>query len=122
VGRHGTTLAIRTAGANASDDTQIIPRMLDFLAVGGRPRRRKEMLDELHAHNRYDSAALRWLMTWLGTMPHNALRLAGLGSGLGKVRWVVEQTISSLRGLVQMRLRSDPCPRSTRRGTRWLPA
>src|ERR671917_330068 len=36
VDRHGVPLAIRTAGANASDHTQIIPLVLDFPKVGAR--------------------------------------------------------------------------------------
>src|SRR6478672_5641540 len=37
VDRHGIPLAIRTAGANASDHTQIIPLVLDFPRVTGKP-------------------------------------------------------------------------------------
>jgi hypothetical protein len=37
VDRHGVPLAIRTAGANASDHTQIIPIVLDFPHLGGKP-------------------------------------------------------------------------------------
>ena len=39
VDRHGVPLAIRTAGANASDHKQIIPIVLDFPRVGGKPGR-----------------------------------------------------------------------------------
>src|SRR6476646_5361522 len=39
VDRRGVPLAIRTAGANASDHTQIIPLVLDFPTVGGKPGR-----------------------------------------------------------------------------------
>src|SRR5439155_13116533 len=37
VDRHGVPLAIRTAGANASDHRQIIPLVLDFPKVTGKP-------------------------------------------------------------------------------------
>ena len=40
VSRAGVPLAVRTAGANASDHTQIIPLVLDFPRVGGKPGRR----------------------------------------------------------------------------------
>src|SRR6202007_1507314 len=46
VASHGVPLAIRTAGANASDDRQIIPLILDFPRVGGKPGRPKELPDE----------------------------------------------------------------------------
>jgi transposase len=49
VDKHGVPLAIRTAGANASDHTQIIPLVLDFPTVGGKPGRPKELPDDLYA-------------------------------------------------------------------------
>jgi transposase len=51
--------------------------------------------------------ATRWLLRWLGVEPHIARRGAPHGSGLGKVRWVVERTISWLKGLRRMRRRYD---------------
>jgi transposase len=107
VDRHGVPLAIRTAGTNASDHRQVIPLGLDFPKVGGRPGRPKELPDELYADRGYDSDATRWLLAWLGIEPHIARRKAPHGSGLGEVRWVVERTISWLKGLRRMRIRYD---------------
>lgn len=103
----GVPLAIRTAGANASDYQQIIPLVLDFPKVGGKPGRPKEMPDELYADRGYDSEAVRWLLSWMGIEPFIAKRGTPHGSGLGKVRWVVERTISWLKGLRRMRVRYD---------------
>jgi transposase len=107
VDRHGVPLAIRTAGANASDHTQIIPLALKFPRVGGKPGRPKEMPDELYADRGYDSEDTRWLLRWMGVEPHIAKRRTAHGSGLGKVRWVVERTISWLKGFRRMRVRYD---------------
>ena len=107
VDRLGVPLAIRTAGANASDHRQIIPLVLDFPKVGGKRGRPKELPDELYADRGYDSDATRWLLAWLGIEPHIARRKTPHGSGLGKVRWVVERTISWLKGLRRMRIRYD---------------
>lgn len=107
VDRHGVPLAIRTAGANASDHTQIIPLVLDFPRVGGKPGRPKELPDELYADRGYDSDDTRWLLRWLGIEPHIAKRRTPHGSGLGKVRWVVERTISWIKGLRRLRVRYD---------------
>jgi transposase len=107
VDRHGVPLAIRTAGANASDHTQIIPIVLDFPKVGGQPGRPKELPDALYADRGYDSEAARWILIWLGIEPHIARRKAAHGSGLGKVRWVAERTISWLKGLRRLRVRYD---------------
>jgi transposase len=107
VDRHGVPLAIRTAGANASDHTQIIPVVLDFPRVGGKRGRPKGLPDELYADRGYDSDATRGILRWLGIEPHIARRKAAHGSGLGRVRWVVERTISWLKGLRRMRVRYD---------------
>jgi transposase len=107
VSQSGVPLAIRTAGANKSDHTQIIPLVLDFPRVGGKPGRPKELPDELYADRGYDSEATRWLLRWLGIEPHIGKRGTPHGSGLGKVRWVVERTISWLKGLRRMRARYD---------------
>lgn len=107
VDRHGVPLAIRTAGANDSDHTQVIPVVLAFPPVGGKPGRPKELPDEWYADRGYDSNPTRWILTWLGIEPHIGRRKAEHGSGLGKVRWVVERTISWLKGLRRLRVRYD---------------
>jgi transposase len=107
VDRSGVPLAIRTAGANASDHTQIIPLVLEFPQVGGKPGRPKEFPDVLYADRGYDSEATRWLLRWIGIEPRIAKRGTSHGSGLGRTRWVVERTISWIKGLRRMRVRYD---------------
>jgi len=107
VDRHGVPLAIRTAPANASDHRQIISLVLDFPKVTGKPGRPKELPDELYADRGYDSDATRCILAWLGIEPHIARRRTAHGSGLGKVRWVVERTVSWLKGLRRLRIRYD---------------
>src|SRR3954471_18125974 len=84
VDRHGVPMAIHTAGANASDHKQIIPLVLDFPKVKGKPGRPKELPDKLYADRGYDSEATRWILRWLGIEPHIARRKTPHGSGLGK--------------------------------------
>jgi transposase len=43
----------------------------------------------------------------LGIEPHIAERSTPHGSGLGKVRWVVERTIGWLKGLRRLRVHYD---------------
>jgi transposase len=107
VNKAGVPLVIRTAGANASDHRQILPVLLAFPRVGGAPGRPKELPDEAYADRGYDSEATRALLRWLGIEPHIAKRKTPHGSGLGKVRWVVERTISWLKGLRRLRVRYD---------------
>jgi transposase len=103
----GVPLAIRTAGANASDHRQIIPLVLKFPQVGGKPGRPKELPDDAYTDRGYDSEATREFLRWLGIEPHIAKRRTPHGSGLGKIRWVVERTISWLKGLRRLRVRYD---------------
>ena len=107
VDRHGVPLAIRTAGANASDHTQLIPLVLDFPKVKGKPGRPKGLPDEAYADRGFDSDPTRGILRWLGIEPHIGRRKAAHGSGLGKVRWLVERTISWLKGLRRLRVRYD---------------
>ncbi len=80
---------------------------LDFPRVGGKPGRPKELPDVLYADRGYDSDSTRLLLRWLGIEPQIAKRRTEHGSGLGKVRWVVERTISWVKGLRRMRVRYD---------------
>jgi transposase len=107
VDRHGVPLAIRTASANTSDHRQIIPLVMAYPKIKGKPGRPKELPDALYADRGYDSDSTRWLLAWLGIEPHIAKRRTAHGSGLGKVRWVVERTISWVKGLRRLRLRYD---------------
>lgn len=107
VDRNGVPLAIQTAGANASDHAQILPIVLSFPRVGGKPGRPKELPEEVYADRGYDSDDTRGLLLWLGITPKIAERGTPHGSGLGKVRWVVERTISWIKGLRRMRIRYD---------------
>lgn len=108
VDKGGAPLAIRTAGANASDHTQILPLVaLAFPQVGGRPGRPRQAPDTVYADAGYDSDVTRSLLRHLGIEPRIRRRGTAHGSGLGKVRWVVERTISWFKGLRRMRVRYD---------------
>ena len=78
-----------------------------FPALGGRPGRPKELPDDLYADRGFDSQAARTLLRWLGVEPHIGKRGEPHGSGLGTVRWVVERTVSWVKGLRRMRVRYD---------------
>ena len=103
----GVPLALRTARANDSDHTQILPIVLDFPRLGGTSGRPKELPDAVYADRGYDSDATRALLQWLGVEPFIAKRKTKHGSGLGKIRWVVERTISWIKGFRRMRIRYD---------------
>ena len=107
VDRNGVPLEMHSAPANASDQKQIIPIVLDFPHVGGARGRPKERPDEAYADRGYDSDSTRIILSWLGVEAKIAKRRTPHGSGLGKVRWVVERTISWVKGLRRLRYRYD---------------
>ena len=98
-------LVIRSAEANASDQRQILPVILGYPKVEGTPGRPRELPDEAYADRGYDSEVTRALLRWVGIEPHIARRKTPHGSGLGKVRFVVERTINWLKGLRRLRER-----------------
>ena len=104
---HGTPMAMQTVGANVSDQTQVMPLVVRFPHIGGKPGRPKEHPDALYGDRGYDSDATRALLRWLGVEPMIGKRNTEHGSGLGKVRWVVERTISWIKGIRRLRIRYD---------------
>jgi transposase len=97
VDANGVPIALHTTGANVSDQTQMIPIVLEFPRIKGKPGRPKEHPDQAYADRGYDCDATRLLLKWLGIEPRIAKRRTEHGSGLGKIRWVVERTIAWLR-------------------------
>jgi transposase len=107
VDREGVPLVIRSAEANQSDQLEILPAVLDFPAVPGKRGRPVTHPKKLYADAGYDCDATRSLLRWLGIEPHIRRRNEEHGSHLGRVRWVVERTISWIKGLRRMRVRYD---------------
>jgi len=70
----------------------------------GRPRRRPE---SIVADRGYDHASYRRLLRERGIRPLIARRQTGHGSGLGRVRWVVERTFAHLHNLKRLLVRYE---------------
>lgn len=104
---NGVPLALKTTGANASDQQQVLPIREKFPRVKGQPGRPKEHPDDASADRGYDRERNRLLLRWLLIEPHLAQRRTPHGSGLGRVRWVVERTNAWIKGLRRMRVRWD---------------
>ena len=107
VDRDGVPLVIRTAPANRSDQLEILPTVVEFPAVPGKVGRPPTHPKKLYADAGYDCEATRSILRWLGIEPHIRKRNEKHGSHLGRVRWVVERTISWIKGLRRMRVRYD---------------
>lgn len=107
VDRHGVPLVIRAASANTSDHRQLLPATVAFPQVGGKPGRPKTHPDKLYADAGYDAEAARSILRFLGIEPLIRRRGNPHGSHLGRIRWVVERTISWIKGLRRLRVRYD---------------
>ena len=94
VDRDGVPLVIRAVPANRSDQLEILPTVASFPTVGGQPGRPRTNPGALYADAGFDCEATRSLLRWLGIEPHIRYRNEKHGSHLGRVRWVVERTIS----------------------------
>jgi len=107
VDRDGVPLVMRAVAANRSDQLEILPAVTSFPEVGGQPGRPCTHPQQLYADAGFDCAATRNILRWLGIEPHIRHRNEKHGSHLGRVRWVVERTISWIKGLRRMRVRYD---------------
>jgi transposase len=107
VDRDGVPLVLRAAGANRSDQLEMLPTVVSFPTVPGKRGRPRTHPAKLYADAGYDSDATRSVLRWLGIEPHIRHRGGEHGSHLGRVRWVVERTISWIKGLRRMRIRYD---------------
>ena len=107
VDRDGVPLVIRAVPANRSDQLEILPAVISFPTVGGKPGRPCTHPKKLYADAGFDCDATRNILRWLGVEPNIRYCDDDHGSHLGRVRWVVERTISWIKGLRRMRVRYD---------------
>jgi transposase len=103
----GIPLAVILTGGNRNDVTQLLP-LIDAIPPirgrRGRPKRRprQEFADRGYNHDKY-----RRLLRHRHITPKIARRGAPHGSGLGKLRWVVERTFSWLHNFRRLRTRYE---------------
>jgi transposase len=94
VDRRGTPLAVRITGAQRHDSTQL-PKLLDEVAPirrrRGRPRARPQAL---YGDRAYGTPRNRAALKRRRIEDHLAAPGMPHGSGLGRVRWVVERTLA----------------------------
>lgn len=105
VDRNGIPLACRVSAANIHDVVLLLAVVTSCpLADYGDPDRRPE---QLLADRAYHSAPHAAFLLWLGITPMIAQRGAPHGSGLGKDRYVVEQTIAAVHHNRRLKVRYD---------------
>jgi len=105
----GVPLVVQTTAANEHDSTTLLPLVIDIPSVAGRVGRPKRKPDSLVADKAFDSEDLRALLRWLGIEPFIPRR-GDDQSGLGKVRWLIERTISWFHQFRRLRIRWERHP------------
>ena len=94
-------------GGNRNDVTQLLP-LVDAIppirGLRGRPKRRPR---RVFADRGYDHDKYRRLLRQRRITPKIARRGSAHGSGLGKLRWVVERTFSWLHNFRRLRIRYE---------------
>jgi len=105
---NGAPLAIEHTGANVHDSEMAMPLVHAIEPIKrpqGRPRKRPEAV---YADRAYDAQEkIREPLRSLGIVPMIAKRNTDHGSGLGKIRWVVEAAFSWLFKQRRLRVRYE---------------
>ena len=107
VDARGVPLAIILTQANRHDVTQALPLVDGIPPLGGRPGARRRRPDRVYADRAYDSQPLRRELRRRGVASSIPRRGTGHGSGLGKVRWVVERTFGWLHHFRRLKMRME---------------
>lgn len=100
-------LALSTTGGNRHDVTQLIPLIDTIGPIAGKPGRPRKRPESLYGDRGYDSDKHRRLLRKRGVKPKIARRNTTHGSGLGKVRWVIERTFAWLHNMRRLRTRYE---------------
>lgn len=103
----GIPLATIHTAANTPDVKGLEPTVDAVPPVRGKPGRPRRRPRELYADRGFDSDPHRRRLRRRGIRPRIARRGTPHGSGLGKVRWVGERTLSWLHGFGRLRVRKD---------------
>ncbi|MCE7007119.1 IS5 family transposase [Kibdelosporangium philippinense] len=102
---HGIPLQVSLTGGNRNDVTQLMPLIQALPPVRGRRGRPRRRPDTVFADRAYDHDKYRKQVQALDITPIIARRGTAHGSGLGKYRWVVEQTFALLHWFRRLRIR-----------------
>jgi IS5 family transposase len=92
-------------GGNRHDVTELESLINAVPPVRGRRGRPRQRPDELYGDRAYDHDKYRKKVRAKGIRPRIARRGQPHGSGLGKVRWVIERTIAWYHGMKRLRIR-----------------
>lgn len=102
-------LVVQTTAANEHDSRTLLPLLGEIPSVAGKVGRPKHKPDSLVADKAFDSEDLRTLLRGLGIEPLIPRR-GDDQSGLGRVRWFIERTISWFHQFRRLHIRWERHP------------
>jgi transposase len=103
----GIPLAAAVTAANYPDVREMEHALDSIPPVRGKPGRPKRRPSELYADRGFDSDPQRARLRRRSIRPRIARRRTPHGSGLGRIRWVVERPLSWLHNFGRLRLRKE---------------
>ncbi len=98
-------MAVLLTGGNRNDVTQLIPLLQAIPPIRGKRGRPRSRAPKVYADRGYDHDKYGTLLRQLGITPVIARRGTEHGSGLGKLRWVVDRSFALLHWLRRLRIR-----------------
>jgi len=98
---------VRLTGANRNESLEAMALVDDIPPIRGRRGRPRRKPKALYGDRQYGTPRNQEELKRRRIEDHLARQRTPHGSGLGKVRWVVERTISWVKGLRRMRVRYD---------------
>ena len=104
---NGTPLAVELTAANVNEGTRLLPLVDAVPKVKGKPGAPLRKPKLVMGDRGYDSDPHRMTLSCRGIASAIARRGEGHGSGLGVLRWVVEQTIALFHQFRRLRTRFD---------------
>jgi len=107
VDANGTPLAGIVTAANVNDITQLLPLIDAIPPIRGKAGAPQFKPDEVYADRGYDSEPHRDELRDRRIKPFLAKRNTEHGSGLGVIRWVVEQSEALVHQLRRLKMRFD---------------
>lgn len=104
---NGTPIAAILTGANRNDVTQLVPLIEAIVPIGGVRGRPLSRPGRVYADRGYDHDKYRRILHERNIPTSIARRGHPHGSGLGKIRWVVERTHAWLHHFRRLRIRFE---------------
>jgi len=106
----GTPLSFRLTGANRNESLEAMPLLDDIPPIRGRRGRPRRKPKALYGDRQYGTPRNHRGLKERGIEDHLATPRAPHGSGLGKIRWVVESTLAWVGQARRLKVRYERLP------------